>query len=53
MVKLYALTELNYTEFDYVLENNGTLEDLIYGVSKMLTELGFDQKPTIYNSLKH
>jgi hypothetical protein len=43
----------NYTEFDYVLENNGTLEDLIYGVSKMLTELGFDQKPTIYNSLKH
>ena len=42
----------NYKEFDYILENNGTLEDLIYGVSKMLTELGFPQKQTIYNSQK-
>lgn len=39
----------NYKGFDYVLENNGTVEDLIYSVSKMMNALGFDQKQTIYN----
>lgn len=42
----------NYKGFDYVLENNGTLDDLIYSVSKMLQVLGFDQTSTIYNYQK-
>jgi len=41
-----------YKEFDYVLENNGTIEELIFNTSKMLTELGFDQRPSIYNNQK-
>lgn len=43
---------VNYKGFDYVLENNGTLEDLVYSVSKMLQVLGFDQNPSIYNYQK-
>lgn len=42
----------DYKGFDYILDNNGTLEELIYSVSKMLHALGFDQKQTIYNYQK-
>ena len=42
----------SYKDFDYIIYNNGTIEDLTRNVSMMLTTFGFDQKPTIYNSLK-
>jgi hypothetical protein len=40
----------SYKDFDYIIYNNGTIEDLTRNVSMMLTTFGFDQKPTIYNS---
>jgi len=42
----------DYKGFDYVIENNGTVEDLIYSVSKMMQTLGFEQKASIYNYQK-
>ena len=40
----------NYKDFDFIIYNNGTIEDLTRNVSIMLTTFGFDQKQTIYNS---
>lgn len=40
----------SYKDFDCILYNNGTIEDLTRNISIMLTAFGFDQKSTIYNS---